>query len=381
MAVTENDLALDRELAEICGLIPLLRLLTPTNVPEARDRFFAGEDEPDFEYRQLPDLKELKERVNSLTSLSADDPVIAHLAEALINELNIRLHLLAHRNTEAFFLDSIELFGNVEEDTLDLAHTILAAEPQITEHSETISAEEFAQAARNEISRYRKGYPEIRAEVIVSESTSGVMVEGGNVYIGQETRVATKRVTQLLQHEIGTHVVTFENGLHQPLHILSLGLAHYDELQEALGVLAEHLAGGLQPARLRLLAYRVVAAQIRSDGSSFRETFKELSKLGCSRGSAFTTTMRAYRAGGMTKDAIYLRGLARLVEFIASGGELEPLFIGKISFEAVPLISDLRDRAVLADPPLKPRFLDFDGTARRLSEIKNGLTVIDLGAT
>jgi uncharacterized protein (TIGR02421 family) len=207
------------------------------------------------------------------------------------------------------------------------------------------------------------------------------MVEGGNVYIGQETRVATKRVTQLLQHEIGTHVVTFENGLHQPLHILSLGLAHYDELQEALGVLAEHLAGGLQPARLRLLAYRVVAAQIRSDGSSFRETFKELSKLGCSRGSAFTTTMRAYRAGGMTKDAIYLRGLARLVEFIASGGELEPLFIGKISFEAVPLISDLRDRAVLADPPLKPRFLDFDGTARRLSEIKNGLTVIDLGAT
>jgi hypothetical protein len=43
MAVTENDLALDRELAEICGLIPLLRLLTPTNVPEARDRFFAGD--------------------------------------------------------------------------------------------------------------------------------------------------------------------------------------------------------------------------------------------------------------------------------------------------------------------------------------------------
>lgn len=71
MAVTENDLALDRELAEICGLIPLLRLLTPTNVPEARDRFFAGEDEPDFEYRQLPDLKELKERVNSLTGRQA----------------------------------------------------------------------------------------------------------------------------------------------------------------------------------------------------------------------------------------------------------------------------------------------------------------------
>lgn len=380
MPVTENDLALDRELAQICGLIPLLRLLTPTNVPEARDQFFSGKDEPEFTYRDLPDLTDIKERVEELSSQSADDPVIAHMAESLIQELMTRLHLLANRESDTFFLDSVELFGRVGPEELDLARSILEREPAIGSQDERVSAEEFATAAREEISEYRASYPEIRAEVNVSESTAGVMVEAGHLYIGKDTRIAKGRVNQLLQHEVGTHILTFENGLYQPLHILSLGLAGYDELQEALAVLAEHLAGGLQPGRLRILAYRVIAANLRSEGASFRETFKELSQLGCSRGAAFTTTMRAYRSGGMTKDAIYLRGLARLLDHVGSGGDLESLYIGKISFEAVPLVNELRDRQVLSEPPLRPRFLDFDGAADRLKEIQDGLSVTELGA-
>jgi uncharacterized protein (TIGR02421 family) len=380
MSVTENDLALDRELAQICGLIPLLRLLTPTNVPEAKAKFFAGEPQPEFTYRDLPDLAAIKERVDALSSQSADDPVIAHLAEALIQELNIRLHLLAHRGQESFFLDSVELFGHVEEETLNLARAILDQEPAPPGGDTAISAEEFATAARKEISRYRTSYPEVRAEVTVSETTAGVMVEAGNLFIGRDTKVAETRVVPLLQHEVGTHIVTFENGLNQPLHILSLGLAHYDELQEALGVLAEHLAGGLPSGRLRVLAYRVVAAHMRAQDARFRETFEELARMGCSRGSAFTTTMRAYRSGGMTKDAIYLRGLVRLLALLQEGGELEPLFIGKISFEAIPLVGELREREVLTEPPLTPRYLEFDDAKERLEQIRNGLSVMELGA-
>jgi uncharacterized protein (TIGR02421 family) len=380
MSVTENDLALDRELAQICGLIPLLRLLTPINVPEARAKFLAGDPEPEFTYRDLPDLPAIKDQVDALSSQSADDPVIAHLAEALIQELNIRLHLLAHRGQENFFLDSVELFGHVEEETLNLAHAILERKPITPTRDRTISAEEFATAARKEISRYRTSYPEVRAEVRVSETTAGVMVEAGNLFIGKDTKFSEGRVIPLLQHEVGTHIVTFENGLNQPLHILSLGLAHYDELQEALGVLAEHLAGGLAPGRLRILAYRVVAAHLRAQDASFRETFEELLRLGCSRGSAFTTTMRAYRSGGMTKDAIYLRGLVRLLALLKEGGELEPLYIGKISFEAIPLVGELREREVLSEPPLMPRYLEFEDAKERLEQIRNGLTVMELGA-
>lgn len=380
MPVTENDLGLDRELAQICGLIPLLRLVTPTNVPEARDQFFSGVDEPKFEYRELPDLTHLKDRVDALNSQQADDPVISSLVEGLLENVKLRIRILADRGTESFFLDSIELFGSVEDNTLELARSILASESSTSPKHETVSALEFAEAARREIDYYRRSYPEIRAEVRVSETTPGVMVEGGNLYVGAETRIAKKRVVQLLQHEIGTHVVTFENGLFQPLHILSLGLANYDELQEALGVVAEYLAGGMHSGRLRVLAYRVVAARMRGDGASFRETFQNLSTFGCAKGTAFITTMRAYRGGGMTKDAIYLRGLVRLLDYIAAGGDIEQLYIGKISFEAVPLIQELRQRGILSEPPLRPRVLGFNGASARLTKIQNGLSVLELGA-
>ena len=65
------------------------------------------------------------------------------------------------------------------------------------------------------------------------------------------------RVGASLQHEVGTHLVTYYNGLEQPLRLLHVGLAGYDETQEGLAVLAEYLVGGLSRSRLRTLAERV----------------------------------------------------------------------------------------------------------------------------
>lgn len=379
MPVTDGDLALDREISQICGLIPLLRLLTPVNTGQAKERFMAGHD-PDFEYRPLPDLQEIETRINSISSESAGDSVIAHMVEGLMKDLRLRLEMLTNRDTERFFLVSVEMFGHVEESTYELAKAILdntTKPPQ----GETIGAEEFAGHAREELNHYRDEFPELHAEVNVSETTSGLMVETGDLYIGSETRIATNRVEPLIQHEVGTHIVTYENGRSQPLHMLSLGLAGYDELQEALGVLAEHLAAGLPPSRLRVLAYRVVAAHLRSQDASFRDTYDELKRLGCATGIAFSTTMRAYRSGGMTKDAIYLRGLVRLLDHLKSGTDLGLLFYGKISFESISLVSDLVERGVLSKPPLTPRFLTFTGAADRLKKIQAGVDVLGLGAT
>jgi hypothetical protein len=162
--------------------------------------------------------------------------------------------------------------------------------------------------------------------------------------------------------------------------MLATGLAGYDQTQEALGVLAEHLAGGLRRKRLRVLAFRVIAAQMRSDQSSFVESYRRLVDVGASRREAFTTTMRAYRAGGMTKDAIYLRGLVRLCQHLAAGGDLKRLFVGKVALAEEPLISELRERQALVAPPLRPRFLDLPTARQRLDEIGAGLTIPQIGA-
>jgi uncharacterized protein (TIGR02421 family) len=376
--VTERDLKVDRELVEVAAQIPLLRFITPTNVRDARRAFFAG-DEPAFDYQELPDLSDVAYRLDQIDPSVPDDPTVAHLAEGLLRELRLRLELLRNRDTEQAFLVAVELFGHVEDKTMTLATEILNQPYERVTPERTLGAEEFAVIAQTELDAYRSGYPELSAKVLITDSRPGVMVEAGNLYLGVPIRIDIATVPGLLAHEIGTHVITFANGQCQPLQMLSLGLAGYDELQEAMGVLAEHLTSGLTQSRLRMLASRVLVAHRRSQGAEFREVHSELLTLGFRRAEAFTTVMRAYRAGGNTKDAIYLRGFLRLVDHLASGVDLATLYAGKISFEAIPLIADLTERGILVTPPMRPRFLDDPVAQDRLKAVENGDKVIESG--
>lgn len=183
----------------------------------------------------------------------------------------------------------------------------------------------------------------------------------------------------MLQHEIGTHIVTYVNGKSQPFQQLYAGLAGYDELQEGIAVLTEYLVGGLTSARLRLLAGRVIAASNLIDGATFIDTFRELKgKFDFAQRIAYIITARIYRGGGLTKDAVYLRGLMNILKYFSSGGELEPLLVGKISSSHVSIIKELQARKVLNPPMLRPRYLENKVALEKLSELKNGLTVLDL---
>ncbi len=379
MSVDEIDLAIDRRLSEVCGLLPMLQLLTPTNVPEQRRAFLEGEvDEPLFTYRDLPDLDALAEELTKINPEEATDPVLIHMIRGLHRELERRLELLATRNTDQFLLASIEKYGHVEKPLLELAHQVLEEIPPGPPADVYISAHELAGRATLELDHYRRQYPELSTVVHVSETVAGVMVENGDLFIGIDTSIAGDRVEQLLHHEIGIHVVTYVNGAAQPVRMLSLGLSGYEETQEALGVLAEHLGGGLRPKRLRAFALRVVAAHSVSARATFRETFELMTKHGAGRNRAFTTAMRVHRSGGMTKDALYLAGLNRLLTYLQEGGRLDSLLVGKISLADEPLVVDLLDRGVLVEPPLRPRFLESKAALDRLDRIRDGVGVIEL---
>jgi uncharacterized protein (TIGR02421 family) len=174
-------------------------------------------------------------------------------------------------------------------------------------------------------------------------------------------------------------LVTYFNGHAQPFRQLYTGLAGYDELQEGLAVLSEWLVGGLSHSRLRQLAARVVAVSRLIDGASFVETFRELDReFGFSQRSAFITTMRIFRGGGLTKDAIYLRGLRAMLGYLGNGGDLDALLVGKIAAEHIPLIRELQLRKILKSPPWKPKYLDHPLAIERLEQVRCGMTVLDL---
>jgi uncharacterized protein (TIGR02421 family) len=237
----------------------------------------------------------------------------------------------------------------VDDDLLRLAERLLDVLPAGGDEAakeEALDAAAFADCARAEIEHYRRVLPTMSAGVEIRDDLPGLMVAQGNLLVGQRTKVARSRVEAALQHEVGTHLVTYYNGRAQPLRQLSAGLPGYDELQEGLAVLAEYMVGGLSRSRLRLLAARVVAVDRLVRGASFVDTFRDLWRAhGFGRQTAFGITMRVYRGGGFTKDAVYLRGLQCLLTYLHQGGALEPLYVGKIHFTHVPLIGIWKARA------------------------------------
>jgi uncharacterized protein (TIGR02421 family) len=264
---------------------------------------------------------------------------------------------------------------------VSLARTILETIPTRTRDEgsdEMLDATAFADKARAELNYYRQQYPELPAKVQVRDDLfSGLMVSRGNLLIGKDTMIPQSRAEALLQHEVGTHIVTYFNGQAQPFRQLYTGLAGYDELQEGLAVLSEYLVGGL--SRSRLLAARVIAAHCLIEGASYVETYRLLNReYRFRRRLAFTITQRIYRGGGLTKDAIYLRGLVHVLDYLRAGGQIDLLLVGKIAEEHIPIIKELQWRNVLKPVLLRPRYLDMPQTESRLVELRAGLTVFNL---
>lgn len=379
MTFSATDRDIDQRLAGLAVALPFLLLITPTNAAACRREFLAGDHtEPKFAYRHLPDLDRYRRQLSEIDPAHAEEPILRHFFTALKRELSLRIEMIAHRGTETFREASIELFGHVEPSLVDLADRILSRSVPQTADGERVGSHDLVRHCAAEVAHYQRDCAHMGA-VEQRKDITGLMVENGNLLIGADTVLARQHAEAVVHHEVGVHMLTFANGHAQPLRILGTGLAHYDETQEALGLIAEYLAGGLRPGRLRILAARVIAAAHLSEDPTFAATYQRIRDAGLSAGAAFTTAMRARRAGGLTKDAIYLRGLVHLLDYLARGGGLESLFIGKMSLEDLPLIDELRCRGLLIPPPLRPRFLDIAGADERLHALKAGMNPLRLG--
>jgi hypothetical protein len=135
---------------------------------------------------------------------------------------------------------------------------------------------------------------------------------------------------------------------------------------------------GLLPSRLRQVASRVVAVDMVVEGASFAEVHRTLVELGAPPKGAYTATVRCVRSGGLTKDAIYLRGLLALLDHLARGGELDLLLVGKLPLDDLPLVADFVDRGVVELPRIVPRYLDGPGARARLDEVRATTDLVEL---
>jgi uncharacterized protein (TIGR02421 family) len=373
---------IDKSLAAFGAGLDYLLHITPVNTSTAFEEFTAGgyEIEPSFHYRLLPfDPDLLKRELYLLPMEDVTDPTVASLLREKRLELDRMVTLLEDRDTPRFAPGSLQVYPAVDPPLLAEADKILSRVSPTAPVDDWATPQEFAQRAEVEIDKYRALVPEMQSKVVLRDDMPGVMVSLGRLHLNASGRIARGRVEPLIQHEVGTHIVTYENGLVQPLLLLSAGLPGYEQTQEGLAMLAEYVSGGLEPNRLRLIAARVVAVDMMTHGADFVEIFRRMHRdLEITPEASWSVTMRTTRGGGSSKDAIYLRGLLDVLDHLGSGHALEPLLIGKIALAQVPLIEELLWRQILKPPRLLPRWLEMDGASERLKKVRGGAAAIDL---
>ena len=370
---------IDKKLSQIECSYQFLWLVSPSNIQQIKETFFESKFQKvlDYHYRLLPiDPDVLKRELFKLKIEDIDDPAMSYLFREKREELDQQITMLNERGTRNFFYNSIRLYKGVERMLCEEAEQLLqdVQEDQTTSSSDLIDSREFSSLARKEFDYFRQQDANFKSKVHIRKDVNIMMVSQGELYVPEDYKMRKKESLALIQHEVGTHVLTFHNGSRQPLQQMRIGLADYDPLQEGLAVMSEYLVDGLTPNRLRTLAGRVIAGSALMEGGDFQQIFRLLTKdYGFSAERAFNITSRIMQGGGFLKDIIYLKGLVELRKYLQDGGEYEPLLAGKFGIKHVDIIKELTDRNILQPGVLRPSYLLTEEVTKKLNLIREGL--------
>jgi len=372
---------IDKQLADIERSYQFLWLVSPANIQDIKREFFNSNygHVIDYHYRLLPvDPDVLKRRLYNLKIEDIDDPAMSYLFREKREELDMQITMLSERGSRNFLYDSIRLYKGVEKPLCEEARNILNYVPEETESEENdlLDSKAFSSMARQEFDFFREQDENFKCKVHIRKDVNVMMVSQGELYIPEDYKMNRVEAEALIQHEVGTHVLTYYNGSKQPLNQLSIGLADYDPLQEGLAVMSEFMVDGLTANRLRILAGRVLAGEALMEGGNFQEIFRLLKgKYDFSAERAFNITSRIMQGGGFIKDIIYLKGLVLLKEYLKNGGEYEPLLAGKYGIKHTGIIKELTDRKVLKPVQIKPSYLHSEQMFKKLELIRQGLSL------
>ncbi|NJY62570.1 DUF1704 domain-containing protein [Salinimicrobium sp. CDJ15-81-2] len=383
-SLQENVLEIDRQLSEIETSYQFLWLVSPANIRQIKETFFESNYEQvlNYHYRLLPfDPDVLKRKLYNLKMEDIDDPALSHIFREKREELDLQISMLTDRGSKEFFYNSMMLYGDIDSHLQKEAENLLREVDEVeqVEFDSIMKADDFKALAHQEFEYFRSQDKNFSSKVHVRSDVNILMVSQGELYIPIDYKLNANETIALIQHEIGTHVLTYYNGKRQPLKLLSIGLTDYDTLQEGLAVMSEYFVGGLTANRMRTLAGRVVASAARMHGADFQGIFRLLHKdYNFSPARSFNITSRILQGGGFTKDISYFKGFLQVKEYLEEGGELEPLLTGKFALEHMPIINELRDRRVLLPVSLTPRYLKTEETNEKINQIRKGIPLSQL---
>jgi alpha-L-glutamate ligase-like protein/uncharacterized protein (TIGR02421 family) len=359
--VKEDLRAIDRLLAGSDEELALLKHVKPENLPEEREKARGDQSyNPVFQYA-LPrtDLDDLE---NKILALTIDDSPIGMLFKKKRSELLQRISLIRARgNARRFTEASAALFGVPSSVLITSAHSVLrnrAACDLPPPANELLTPEE----AKIQFEEVLEKYGLHDWQIIIREHTIARMTVGGKkLTLRADATFSKKYLPALIAHEIETHVLTAENGDHQPYELFRRGFANYLDTQEGLAIVNQNRF--LSPYHeKRFGPVRNILAAAYALEHSFADTRHYLQNdLGYDEAKALSKAIELKRGladtsepGALTKGIVYYRGQRAIEQFMEGGGDLARLYIGKIALEDLEQLEAIPG---LKAPIVLPSFL------------------------
>ncbi|MFH0770939.1 MAG: tyrosine/phenylalanine carboxypeptidase domain-containing protein [Candidatus Peregrinibacteria bacterium] len=351
--------AADRLLARIDDDLSSLRWLKPENLLGELEHLRSDRSyHPHFLYP--PFDSPLEEAESRLSLRVTDHSPLGVLLEKKRLELLRRIVLLRARGDAVRFTRaSEELFGAPTSALIRTAEAALAGMRADGVNTEKpIALADAVTLLRAALDRYSlRDWEVVVRPKMVSDCAAGK----NTVFLREGASFTRTRMEALIAHEIETHVLTVENGRHQPFLLLQRGCAAYLETQEGLAVYNQNRV--LLPGHeKRFGPARSVVGIAFGLTHSFAETRTYLEEvLRYSPEKALTKAIDIKRGlsdtslpGGFTKGLVYLRGQQMIEQFVSGGGDLRRLYIGKVSLDDLDLIEQIPG---LLPPLLLPAYL------------------------
>ena len=181
-----------------------------------------------------------------------------------------------------------------------------------------------------------------------------------------------REALRIAVHEVLGHLVSAINARVQPLRLLEIGTANSFGDQEGVALVLEEDVGVLDTGRIRTLAARVLATDAMHAGMAFGDcALLLLRDHGLAPDAAIAVTERAYRGGGVARDAGYLRGWRRVRCAIAAAStSVDELRMGRVGVDDVGALRRLVSAGVLRESVYRPT---IDVALQRAREFRNGV--------
>ena len=238
-----------------------------------------------------------------------------------------------------------------EQTALDAAHDILA-NPPTEDEPKTIPAVATQGVNLRELMLQYAKHLGLQIAVRVDPHLIANAAVGERTVFIADRLFGAHEAQRLATHEVYGHLVSAFNGRAQLLGVLAIGTAASYADQEGVSIFLEEAAGLLSHNRKRTLAGRLLATYAMHAGVAFGDVARTLvTEHQFTPEESITLCERAFRAGGVARDAVYLRSWLRVRRSVLAGeATLAELQMGKVSLSALPELRRLYADGLVSQP-------------------------------